>query len=115
VEKLVNQGNLNACCYIMGSLLCIKWEIIGLGFNANYFRFLERNWLNCSYGWMTENGFDPLPLPSGVPVPMCFCDDPCKVAKSDEEDTYRQRYWMCSNFVFEPTLRQRRISKMVRN
>jgi hypothetical protein len=105
VEKLVNQGNLNACCYIMGSLLCIKWEIIGLGFNANYFRFLERNWLNCSYGWMTENGFDPLPLPSGVPVPMCFCGDPCKVSKSDEEDTYRQRYWMCSNFVFEPTLR----------
>ena len=51
---------------------------------------------------------DPLPLPSGVPVPMCFCGDPCKVAKSDEEDMYRQRYWMCSNFAFEPTLRQRR-------
>ena len=53
---------------------------------------------------MTENVFDQLPLASGVPVPMCFCDDPCKVAKSDEEDTYRQRYWMCSNFAFEPTL-----------
>nr|TKW31903.1 hypothetical protein SEVIR_2G136600v2 [Setaria viridis] len=24
------------------------------------------------------NAFDPLPLPSGVPVPMCFCGDPCK-------------------------------------
>ena len=64
---------------------------------------------------MTGNAFDPLPLPSGVPVPMCFCGDPCKVAKSDEEDTYRQRYLMCVNFAFEPTLRQRRINKMVRN
>jgi hypothetical protein len=71
--------------------------------------------LNCSYGQMTRNAFDPLPLPSGVPVPMCWCGDPCKVAKSDEEDTYRQRYWMCANFAFEPTLRQRRINKMVRN
>ncbi|XP_066358618.1 uncharacterized protein [Miscanthus floridulus] len=65
-----------------------------------------------SYGWMTGNLFDPLPLPSGVLVPMCFCGDPCKVAKSDEDDTYRQRYWICSNFAFEPTLRQRRINKM---
>ena len=64
---------------------------------------------------MTENAFDPLPLPSGVPLPMCFYGDPCKVAKFDEEDTYRQRYWMCANFVFEPTLRQRRINLMVRN
>ncbi|XP_066320162.1 uncharacterized protein [Miscanthus floridulus] len=31
-----------------------------------------------SYGRMTENTFDPLPLPSGVPVPMCFYSDPCK-------------------------------------
>ncbi|XP_066368400.1 uncharacterized protein [Miscanthus floridulus] len=61
---------------------------------------------------MTGNAFDPLPLPSGVPVPMSFYDDPCKVAKSDEEDMYRQRYWMCANFAFEPTLRQRRINKM---
>ena len=64
---------------------------------------------------MTENAFDPLPLPSGVSVLMCFCDDPCKVAKSDEEDTYRQMYLMCSNFTFEPVLRQRRINKMVMN
>ena len=70
---------------------------------------------NCSYGRMTGNTFDPLPLPSGVPVSMCFCGDPYKVAKSDEEDTYRQRYWMCANFAFEHTLRQRRINKMVRN
>nr|XP_034598445.1 uncharacterized protein LOC117859323 [Setaria viridis]TKW15755.1 hypothetical protein SEVIR_5G257700v2 [Setaria viridis] len=61
---------------------------------------------------LTGNVFDLLPLPSGVPVPMCFCGDPCKVAKSDAEDTYKQRYWMCSNFEFEPTLRQRRINKM---
>ena len=105
MEKLANQGNLSERCYIMGSLLWIKWETLGLGFNVNCFRFLKRNWLNCSYGRMTENAFDPLPLPSGVLVPMCFCSDPCKVAKSDEEDTYRQRYWMCSNFAFEPTLR----------
>ena len=64
---------------------------------------------------MTGNAFNLLPLPSGVPVPMCFYDDPCKVAKSDEEDTYRQRYWMFFNFAFEPTLRQCRINKIVRN
>ena len=87
----------------MGSLFCVTLETLGLGFNVNCFRFLERKCLNCSYGQMTENAFDPLPLPSGVPV--CFCGDPCKVAKSDEEDTYRQRYWICFNFAFEPTLR----------
>ena len=115
MEKLGNQGNLSVSCDIMRSLLCIKWETLGLGFNVNCFRFLERNWLYCSYGRMTENAFDLLPLSSGVPVPMCFCGDPCKVAKSDEEDMYRQRYWMCSNFTFEPTLRQCRINKMVMN
>ena len=99
----------------MGSLLWIKWETLGVGFNVNCFRFLERKLLNCSYGRMTENAFDPLPLLSGVSVPMCFYGDLCKVAKSDEENTYRQRYWMCANFAFEPTLRQRRINKMVRN
>ncbi|KAK8462072.1 hypothetical protein SEVIR_1G141301v4 [Setaria viridis] len=66
-----------------------------------------------SYGAKkTGNAFDPLPLPSGVPVPMCFCGDPCKVAKSEEHATYRQRYWMCSNFAFEPTFRQRRINML---
>ena len=115
MEKLPNQGNLSARCYDMGSLLWIKWETLGVGFNVNCFRFLERKWLNYSYGRMTGNAFDPLPLPSGVLVPMCFYGDPCKVAKSDEEDTYRQRYWMCSNFAFEPTLRQHCINKIVRN
>ena len=115
MKKLANQGNLSARCYDMGSLLWIKWKTLRVGVNVNCFRFLERNWLNYSYSRMAENAFDPLPLPSGVPVPMCFCGDPCKVAKFDEEDTYRQRYWMCSNFAFEPTLRQRGIKKMVRN
>ena len=64
---------------------------------------------------MTGNAFDQLPLPSGVLVPMCWCGDPCKVAKSDEEDTYMQRYWMYANFAFEPILRQRRINKIVIN
>ena len=92
MEKLANQGNLSAHCYDMGSLLWIKRETIGVGFNVNCFRFLEQKWLNCS----------------GVPVPMCFCGDPCKVAKSDEVDTYKQRYWMCSNSAFEEnTYRQK--------
>ncbi|KAG2640731.1 hypothetical protein PVAP13_2KG115832 [Panicum virgatum] len=37
------------------------------------------------------NAYERLPLPSGVPVPMCFCGDPFK------------RYWMCSNYAFEPS------------
>ena len=36
--------------------------------------------------------FNYLPPPSGVFVPMCFCGDACKVAKSDEEETYNQKY-----------------------
>ena len=113
--KLVNQDNLCQSCYIIGSFMCNKWKILGLWFNGLCFRFLERNCFICSYVRMTENAFDPLPLPSGVSLPMCFCGDPSKVAKSDEEDTYRQRYWMCSNFAFEPIQRQRRINKMIRN
>ena len=115
MKKLANQGNLSARCYVMGSLLWIKWKTIGVGFNVNCFRFLKRKWLNCSYGRIIGNAFDSLPLPSGVPVPMCFCGDACRVAKSDEEDTYRQRYWVCFSFAFEPTLCQRRINKMVMN
>ena len=92
MEKLPNQDNLSARCYNMGSLLWIKWETLGVGFNVNCFWFLERKWLNCSYSRMTENVFDPLPLPSGALVPMRFCGDPYKIAKFDEEDTYRQRY-----------------------
>jgi hypothetical protein len=63
---------------------------------------------------LTGTAFDPLPLPSGVPVPMCFCGDPCKVDKSEDHYTYRQRYWMCANFAFEPTIVQRRMNLMVR-
>ncbi|CAN6290209.1 unnamed protein product [Urochloa humidicola] len=55
------------------------------------------------------NAYAKLPLPSGVPVPMCFCGDPCKVDKSEEEETYKQRYWMCANYAFEPTPEQIRI------
>jgi len=113
--KLVNQDNLCQSCYIIGSFMCNKWKILGLWFNGLCFRFLERNCFICSYVRMTENAFDPLPLPSSILVPMCFCDDPYKVAKSDEEDTYMQSNWMCDNFTFEPTLRQRRITKMVGN
>ena len=42
VEKLPNQGNLSACCYVVGSLLWIKWETLGVGFNVNCFWFLEQ-------------------------------------------------------------------------
>ena len=38
----------------------------------------------------TGDAYVRLPLPSGVPVSMCFCGDPCKVDVSVEEDTYRQ-------------------------
>ncbi|CAN6350029.1 unnamed protein product [Urochloa humidicola] len=55
------------------------------------------------------NAYAKLPLPSGVPVPMCFCGDPCKVDISEEEETYKQRYWMCANYAFEPTPQQIRI------
>lgn len=42
-------------------------------------------------------------------MPICFCGDPCKVAESDEEDTYKQRYWMCANYAFNPPPRMVRI------
>jgi hypothetical protein len=38
-----------------------------------------------------------------------FYGDPCKVDKSEDHDTYRQRYWMCANYAFEPTIVQRRM------
>ncbi|CAN6337780.1 unnamed protein product [Urochloa humidicola] len=55
------------------------------------------------------NAYAKLPLSSGVPVPMCFCGDPCKVEKSAEDETYKLRYWMCANYAFEPTPHQIRI------
>ena len=45
------------------------------------------------------NAYARLPLPSGISVLMCFCSDPCMVGKSDEEETYKQRYWMCANYA----------------
>jgi hypothetical protein len=53
-------------------------------------------------------------LPSGVHVLMCYYNNPCKVAKSDEEKTYNQRYWMCANYAFGPNPHQIRIGLMVR-
>ena len=60
------------------------------------------------------DAFACLPLPSGVPVPMCFCGDSCKVAKSDEEKKYNQMYWICENYAFYPTPRQIRVGSLVR-
>ncbi|CAN6239698.1 unnamed protein product [Urochloa humidicola] len=58
------------------------------------------------------NAYAHLPEPAGVPVLMCFCGDRCKVAQSEEEETYRQRYWMCANYAFDPTPQQIRIGLM---
>jgi hypothetical protein len=63
---------------------------------------------------MTGTAFTCLPLPSDVPVPMYFCGNPCKVAKSNEEESYNHRYWMNKNYVFDPTLCQIRIGLLVR-
>ncbi|KAJ1267757.1 hypothetical protein BS78_07G082400, partial [Paspalum vaginatum] len=30
----------------------------------------------------------------------------CKIEKSDEEETFRQRYWMCGNWAFDPPLKE---------
>ncbi|KAG2616047.1 hypothetical protein PVAP13_3NG104687 [Panicum virgatum] len=35
-----------------------------------------------------------------------------KVAKSKEEKTYNQRYWICENYAFYPTPRQIRVGSM---
>jgi hypothetical protein len=58
--------------------------------------------------------FTRLPLLSGVPVPMCFCGNPYKIVKSDEEESYYQRYWMCENYTIDPTPHQIRIGLLVR-
>ncbi|CAN6201590.1 unnamed protein product [Urochloa humidicola] len=62
--------------------------------------------------WQFGNAYARLPESAGVPMPMCFCGDRCKVAQSEEEETYRQRYWMCANYAFEPTPVQIRIGLM---
>jgi hypothetical protein len=64
---------------------------------------------------MTESPYVPKQLPSGVPIPMCFCGDPCKVDISEDEATYKQRYLMHFNFAWEPTERQRRSTFIMRN
>ncbi|CAL4907478.1 unnamed protein product [Urochloa decumbens] len=43
---------------------------------------------------------------------MCFCGDPCKVERSAEDETWRQRYWMCANWAFDPPERTVRIGKL---
>ncbi|KAJ1265124.1 hypothetical protein BS78_08G055100 [Paspalum vaginatum] len=41
-------------------------------------------------------------IPAGMVLPMCFCGDPFKREASDEEETYKRRYWMCGNWAFGP-------------
>jgi len=62
----------------------------------------------------TGDAFVRLLLPSGVPVLMCFCGDPCKVAKYEEEETNNQRYWISENYAFDPTSHQIRIRFLLR-
>ncbi|WVZ94754.1 hypothetical protein U9M48_040616 [Paspalum notatum var. saurae] len=47
-------------------------------------------------------GYTRMPIPAGLVPPMCFCGDPCKMEMSDEEETFRRRYWMCGNWAFDP-------------
>ena len=53
---------------------------------------------NKKFIWQGRNAFELLPLPSGVPQPMCFCGDPCKVEfnedKQDEETIIRPKEYM---------------------
>jgi hypothetical protein len=107
VEKLENKGMRRSFSSYIKPLV--------FRFIVNCFVILEQNLLNCSYGRMTESPYVPKPLPSSMPIPICFCGDPCKVDISKDEATYKQRYWMCSNFVWEPTERQRRNTFIVRN
>jgi hypothetical protein len=107
VEKLENKGMCRSFSLYIKPLV-FRFIVI-------CFVILENNLLNCSYGRMTESSYVPKPLSSGVPIPMCFYGDPCKVGISEDETTYKQRYWMCSNFAWEPTERQRRSTFIVRN
>ncbi|WVZ59269.1 hypothetical protein U9M48_009437 [Paspalum notatum var. saurae] len=47
-------------------------------------------------------GYSRMAIPAGLVPPMCFCGDPCKLEMSDEEETFRRRYWMCANWAFDP-------------
>jgi hypothetical protein len=116
VEKVAKkyQGNVSASFDIIRSLLFMKCLTLGVGFNGICFRLLERKCLNCSYGRPRESPYAIKPLPVGVPRPMCLCGDLCKVDISEDEETYRQRYWMCPNFAWEPTEQQRRSDFIVR-
>ena len=72
---------------------------------------------NKKFIWQGRNAFELLPLPSGVPQPMCFCSDPCKVEFNEDEqdeETYLRRYWMCANFAYEPTDKMRLSGWLVR-
>ena len=58
---------------------------------------------------MASSGGDDMPkdkvsssLPEGLEVPLCWCQDPCKLWKSqDMADTYGRRFFMCANYEWE--------------
>ena len=82
VVKLVFQGNPNVY-----SLFVQQIENPRFRFGSP---LIWLNSFNCSYGRQRANPYDLKPLPEGVPRPMCFCGDPCKVDISEDEETYRQ-------------------------
>lgn len=42
-------------------------------------------------------------VPTGVEVPLCWCQDPCRLMKSDEFSyTYGRRFFMCANYDEDP-------------
>ena len=116
VAKLRNLGNLLSSCNIMFHLIFFVWKIKGFLFSVGHILSVNiRNYFGCSYGLARESPYTLKPLPEGVPVPMCYCGDPCKVDVSEDDETYQQRYWMCSNFAWEPTEKQRRSMLCVSN
>ena len=81
VVKLVFQGNPNVY-----SLFVQQIENPRFMFGSS---LIWLNSFNYSYGRQRANPYNLKPLPEGVPRPMCFCGDPCKVDISEDEETYR--------------------------
>jgi hypothetical protein len=42
-------------------------------------------------------------VPEGLEVPLCWCQDPCAIWKSEDMSyTYGRRFFMCGNYDWEP-------------
>lgn len=58
-------------------------------------------------------GFPRYSNPPGVTPPMCWCGDPCRVELSYDKETWKQRYWMCANWAFDPPEKAIILGKLV--